>query len=156
MEVEYHKIPVKDTYYLIGSDGSIKNSNGMKMAPFKTKNGYMKINLLKKGFYMHRLVAECFIPNPEEKPQVNHKNGDKTDNRVENLEWVTNSENMLHCIRTNNVTRRSNVEIMEVNSMNKFSSIAEASRHFNINYSTICKSIRENRKTKDGKRFIEL
>lgn len=49
---------------------------------------------------IHRLVAEAFIPNPRGLPEVNHKNGDRADNKVENLEWVTHRENMIHSHRT--------------------------------------------------------
>lgn len=67
------------------------------------KNGYLAVNLYKDGkckhFYIHRLVAQAFIPNPQGLPCVNHKNADKHDNSVENLEWCTQSENILHCSR---------------------------------------------------------
>lgn len=66
----------------------------------KTSKGYQRVMLAKNGeykkFYVHRLVASHFIPNPENKPQVNHINHRKFDNRAKNLEWVTNKENAQH------------------------------------------------------------
>lgn len=63
-------------------------------------HGYMVVDLHKNGknkhAYIHRLIAEYFIPNPENKPQINHKNGIRHDNRIENLEWVTCYENNKH------------------------------------------------------------
>lgn len=68
--------------------------------PETTKKGYLRVDLYngpsRKHFKVHRLVAKAFIPNPKNKPQVNHKDGNKKNNSVTNLEWVTDAENKKH------------------------------------------------------------
>lgn len=70
----------------------------------KSAAGYPVVMVVKDGVqklvYVHRLVAEAFIENPENKPQVNHKDGNKSNNRIDNLEWATGKENMAHAVRT--------------------------------------------------------
>lgn len=89
--------------YQISDRGNVKSfkyGKERKLKPCKFGNGYLIINLSINGYYnsfnIHRLVCESFLPNPENKEQVNHKNGIKSDNRLDNLEWVTRSENAKH------------------------------------------------------------
>ena len=94
--------------YYVTETGDIYSINYLnagrvhKLTPINNK-GYLKVALYNNGkcsfFQVHRLVAKAFIPNPENKPQVNHKNGVKTDNNVQNLEWVSCKENIIHAFR---------------------------------------------------------
>lgn len=78
----------------------IDNRKGKRIKPSLDKYGYERITLSKNGirksYYIHRLVAMAYIPNPNNKNFINHKNGVKTDNRVDNLEWCTQKENQQH------------------------------------------------------------
>ena len=90
--------------YIVYEDGTIIGSKGKKLKPKNNGHGYYNIaiyiNSTAKYEYIHRIVAKCFIPNPENKMFVNHINGNKKDNRAINLEWCTKSENVRHAYKS--------------------------------------------------------
>jgi len=91
--------------YTITSCGEIHTVAGRKLKPTLHKGGYLRVKLwcddgVRRAFLVHRLVAMNYLPNPERKPEVNHINGIKSDNRKDNLEWCTRSENQRHAFDT--------------------------------------------------------
>ena len=81
--------------YLVSNYGNVYSEykNGL-LKQMKDAYGYAQVNLNRHPKKVHRLVAEAFIPNPEELPEVNHKDEDKSNNRIDNLEWCTSKYNM--------------------------------------------------------------
>ncbi len=86
-------------------NGKTRKIKGKLLKQKHTSDGYLFVSLSKNGFtrtcYIHRLVATAFLLNPERMPEVNHKNGDKTCNTLNNLEWVTHPQNLKHAYDNN-------------------------------------------------------
>ena len=152
-------------YYQISNMGRVKslertvwNGRGYRkmpekiLKPQKNRNGYLQVPLSKEGtekkYYIHRLVANAFIPNPQGLPEINHLSEDKTDNRAENLEFCTSQYNKEYSqakavIAVNKVSGL----IME------FNSIMEAERTLGIDKSSIVRCCKGKQKSAVGYTF---
>ena len=86
--------------YEITYDGRVINKRwGREVKPQKNNKGYGRVCIAGKFRFVHRLVAEKYVPNPDGKKQVNHKDGNKQNNNADNLEWVTNQDNRDHAVK---------------------------------------------------------
>ncbi len=99
--LEVWKATAEDSNYRVSSLGRVeclgsKYRRGGFLKPFTNGKGYFRVYIGTKCFYVHRLVAHAFIPNPSSKTDVNHKNCDPSDNCRDNLEWSTRQENLMH------------------------------------------------------------
>ncbi len=100
---EWRTVPGTDGYLEVSNEGRVRSLLRGKPNILKATedtNGYLRLRMTihrkRYSFKVHRLVAQAFIDNPNNLPQVNHIDGDKKNNRVNNLEWVTNQENVIH------------------------------------------------------------
>jgi len=145
--------------YFVSKEGDIYGKRG-KMTPYSRKDGYFGVKLfraegnrsIRKGLLVHRLVAKTFIPNPEKLPVVNHKNGDKKDNRVENLEWCSYKHNTRHAW-DNGLISRHERRVMQITSNGigfEYDSILEAAKMSGVPFYGISKACRGTLKTAGG------
>lgn len=177
MEEKWKDIINYEGYYQISNFGNIRSldrkirfnkgysiKKGKMLNPILNKKGYYKVSLSKnqkeKRFFIHRLVAIHFIENPLSKEQVNHKDGNKKNNRADNLEWCTNLENQRHAIKNGLIDNEQRIQqainmgiinrkpvaqyTKEGNLIKEYVSIKEASILTGINSRNICNCLSPN------------
>jgi len=120
--------------------------------------GYLSVGLRHNGitamFRVHRLVAKIYVPNPENKPQVNHKDLDKKNNHKSNLEWVTNRENTIHAVLNGRKGGKPKRKVYKLAHnglvLDTYNSVCEAAKHNGLDFSNIYSVIRGERKNAGG------
>jgi hypothetical protein len=140
--------------YYISSLGRFKNKKGVIMSNYKPHHsGYIYLRVNIKKYALHRLVALMFIPNLENKPFVNHIDGNKINNNADNLEWVTCAENNLHNYKIGLIKffKRKIFQCdLQMNEIKIFDSIKYASLELNISLSCIKDVLKEKQKSTKG------
>ena len=140
--------------YFVSSLGRFKNKKGVIMKDYKPHHSgyiYLRVNIQK--YALHRLVAQTFIPNLENKPFVNHIDGNKINNCANNLEWVTCAENNLHNHKIGLIKcfkRKVAQYDLEMNEINKFDSIKDAADNLKISVGSIKSVLYKKQKTGGG------
>ena len=160
---EYFDIPEYEGYYKVSRCGEVLSCDRMvpdagKMKPIRQRimkqhintHGYPYVRLSKCGkskiLMMHRIIAITFIPNPENKREVNHKNSNRQDFSIDNLEWVTPKENIRHGMLFGNINlNKAIIGIDKHGNKHQFESIAEAFRKTGAAQGNIVNSIKGKR-----------
>lgn len=163
MKDESREIVYRGVCITVFSDGSVivwnpEKSNRHSRRTFGQLDqyGYCRVKIIVNGVLknarVHRLVALAFIPNPYNKPSINHRNGNKSDNRVENLEWCTPQENVDHMIGVlGHYSRQRKVRCIETGRI--FDSVTGAARSMKISRQSIYNCIRGRQKSAGGYHF---
>lgn len=150
-----------ENFYMINENGEVKslsrtfiNNKGYicktkeKILKPQKRNNYLFVRLckhnIKQAFSVHRLVAETFLEKPLNKDFVNHKDGNRFNNHVKNLEWVTSSDNMIHSYY---VLKKNKKRVFCISTNTFYNSIREASRLANVSVASIIRSCKSNKKS---------
>ena len=161
MKEEWQPVQGFEGFYEVSKTGKIRSlpRNGTistkRILKQRDVRGYMQVRLQKNGkskdAKVHRIVAQAFIENPLNKREVNHKDGNKHNNDVKNLEWATSSENQLHSFYVlGNQLKPVNQLTRDGEFVKAWRCIKEAAKQLKIDASTITNTCRDNRKTAGG------
>lgn len=141
--LQWKEIQGYNSRYFISSNGQIKNKYGKILKPW-IRNGYYTIGLMvnkkRTNYYVHRLVAEYFLSNPDKQRNfVNHLDGDKLNNNISNLEWCTRQENAQHAYETGllvptveNLVRFDRKPVIRIEDGKWFSGVTEAANQMGV------------------------
>lgn len=155
-EEEWKDVKGFEGLYQVSNLGRVKSLDGKSnhrgeiiLKPITDKYGYYRVHLYKnaklKTALIHRLVTQAFIPNPDDLPCVNHKDENKLNNNVSNLEWCDNKYNNLYGNRLNKVSKSLGKQVLCVETGKIYHSVTEAYRQTGVDFSSIaknCKGIR--------------
>lgn len=149
---KWRDIPEYESIYEISNYGKVRRKDSNYILKNQIKpNGYFYVTLSKnkvtKKKYIHRLVAEAFLPNPKNLAQVNHKDGCKANNHINNLEWCTQQENLLHAKKHGLISptienlNHKLKPVIRVEDGKKFDSATMAAKEMKVSVSAIRKAI---------------
>lgn len=152
MKETWKSIKNYENLYAVSNLGNIKSYRTNKiLKPVKQNTGYYRITLckdnIKRNYYIHRLVAEAFLL-PSKYPEINHKDGNKFNNNVRNLEWCNRKYNVNHSVKIlgNKPGKTKCVKCIETNTI--FTSLAEASKFYNSSSSNLCSLLKGKSRSK--------
>lgn len=148
-------------YYAITSDGEVLSTRyNRTLKPRPTEDGYLQVVLCVRGdqkpFYVHRLVAQAFVPNPEGLPEVNHIDENKNNNDVSNLEWVTAKDNCNHGTRNERMAKKHFKTVINLDTLHMYESVKLASALTGANKTSIASCCRGQAKTAGGYHWCYL
>lgn len=160
------KTVIEYDHYEVNQFGEIRHKKRQHiLKPRKNKGGYLYVNFNINGhrsnFAVHRIVANAFIPNPNHKPEVNHKDGNKENNCVNNLEWVNSSENKIYFINNTKEPLKQSKGVEQWTKdgelLKTFNSVSEAAKEMNCVVSAISNCCLGRSKTSMGYvwKFVE-